>query len=327
VAHPCPYYDDSYAVNSASMGPWGDAIMYELLPFVEQQFRGIGEGWARFCYGGSTGGWESLAAQTFYPTEFNGCFAACPDPVDFRAYTTMNIYEDQNAYYYEGQFKQDLMRPINRDFTGNIKCTVKDANQYERVLGSLGRSCGAAAVASCLAAFLTEIYLCNVCSCHRNVETQRTRVDQWDIWAAVFSPQDPATGYPKPLYDKVTGVIDASVAEHWREHFDLSYILRRDWNTGLGDKVKGKLFIYCGTMDNYYLNNAVYLLEDNLKAVADPDDFVVDYGDRAEHCWNGAHNLSNAISRLRYNTLYLPRMLERMENHSPPGADLTSWRY
>ena len=59
--------DDSYAVNSESMGPWGDAIMYELLPYIESTFRGIGEGWARFCYGGSTGGWESLAVQLKYP--------------------------------------------------------------------------------------------------------------------------------------------------------------------------------------------------------------------------------------------------------------------
>ena len=53
------------------MGPWGDAIMHELLPFIEAKFRGIGEGWARFCYGGSTGGWESLAVQLMYPDDFN----------------------------------------------------------------------------------------------------------------------------------------------------------------------------------------------------------------------------------------------------------------
>ena len=213
IAHPCPYYDDSYAVNSAAMGPWGDAIMYDLLPHIEATFRGIGAGWARFCYGGSTGGWESLAAQLFYPEEFAGCFAACPDPVDFQAFTTMDIYADSNAYYYDGAFKTDLQRPINRDYTGNIKCTVRDANTYERVLGSLGRSC-----------------------------------DQWDIWQAVFGPQDPETGYPQPLYDKETGAIDRSVAEYWRENYDLSHILRRDWEGGLREKVAGKLHIYCGTM-------------------------------------------------------------------------------
>ncbi|MGH7596635.1 MAG: alpha/beta hydrolase-fold protein, partial [bacterium] len=87
IQHANPYYDDSYAVNSANLGPYGDAITHELIPFIEKQFRGIGQGWARFLYGGSTGGWEALAAQIFYPDEYNGCWAACPDPIDFRAYT------------------------------------------------------------------------------------------------------------------------------------------------------------------------------------------------------------------------------------------------
>ena len=95
-------YDDSYAVNSANLGPYGDAIETELIPAIEKQFRGIGQGWARFAYGGSTGGWESLAVQGFYPDHYNGVFVACPDPVDFRAYTTINIYSDPNAFYMLG---------------------------------------------------------------------------------------------------------------------------------------------------------------------------------------------------------------------------------
>ncbi|MEM9760780.1 MAG: alpha/beta hydrolase-fold protein, partial [Pseudomonadota bacterium] len=106
IQHPTPYFDDSYAVNSANMGPYGDAITYELLPYIEEQFRGIGEGWARFLYGGSTGGWIALAVQTFYPDEYNGAFAACPDPIDFRAYALVNIYEDENAYFLEGDWKR-----------------------------------------------------------------------------------------------------------------------------------------------------------------------------------------------------------------------------
>ena len=67
IQHPTPFYDDSYAVNSANAGPWGDAIVKELLPYLEKKYRGIGQGWARFMYGGSTGGWEAMAAQVFYP--------------------------------------------------------------------------------------------------------------------------------------------------------------------------------------------------------------------------------------------------------------------
>ena len=290
VQHATPYYDDSYAVNSASMGPWGDAIMKELLPEIESKFRGIGEGWARFTYGGSTGGWEALAVQMFYPDDFNGCFAACPDPIDFRAYCLVDIYKDKNAYWYESDFKK-LPRPAHRNYLGQIQNTTQETNHYELALGTHSRS-----------------------------------GQQWDIWEAVYSPQG-EDGYPKRIFDKETGVIDKSVAEYWKENFDLRYILERDWKT-LGPKLEGKIHIYCGDMDNYYLNNAVYLMDDFLKKTQSP--FYkgeVDYGDRAEHCWNGDQNNPNYISRLRYNTMYLPKILKRISESAPKGADLKSWRY
>ncbi len=150
--------------------------------------------------------------------------------------------------------------------------------------------------------------------------------DQFDIWEAVYSPMGD-DGYPERLWDKYTGEIDHEVAEYWKENYDLRYILERDWAT-LGPKLEGKLHIYVGDMDNYYLNNAVYLMEDFLEATTEPYyGGVVDYGDRAEHCWNGDHDHGNHISRLRYNTFYVPKILERIEASAPPGADLTSWRY
>ncbi|NIN72528.1 MAG: hypothetical protein GTO46_11540 [Gemmatimonadetes bacterium] len=290
VQHANPYYDDSYAVNSANLGPYGDAITYELIPYIEEQFRGIGEGWARFLYGGSTGGWEALAVQVFYPDEYNGTFAACPDPIDFRAYTLVNIYEDENAYYVDGQFKR-VERPGHRNWLGEVDRTLRDFNHLELVLGTKSRS-----------------------------------GDQFDIWEAVYSPMGD-DGYPRRIWDKYTGEIDHEVAEYWRENYDLRYIMERDWAT-LGPKLEGKIHIYCGDMDNYYLNNAVYLTEEFLESTTDPYyDGEVDYGDRAEHCWNGDHENPNHISRLRYNTMYLPKILKRIEAAAPPGADLTSWRY
>ena len=53
----------------------------------------------------------------------------------------------------------------------------------------------------------------------------------------------------------------------------------------------------------------------------------VDYGDRAEHCWNGDHTRPNAISRLRYNQMFIKKAVERMEKTAPSDADLNSWRY
>jgi hypothetical protein len=290
VQHANPYYDDSYAVNSANLGPYGDAITYELIPHIEERFRGIGEGWARFLYGGSTGGWEAMAVQVFYPDEYNGAFVACPDPIDFREYVLVDIYEDENAYYTEGPFKR-VERPGHRDWLGVVDRSVKDFNHLELVLGTRSRS-----------------------------------GDQFDIWEAVYSPMGP-DGYPQRLWDKYSGEIDHEVAEYWRENYDIRHIMERDWAT-LGPKLEGKLFIYVGDMDNYYLNNAVYLTEEFLESTTNPYyNGVVDYGDRAEHCWNGDHENGNHISRLRYNTMYVPKILKRIEKSAPPGADLSSWRY
>src|SRR6202043_214203 len=96
--HPTVYFDDSYAVNSANNGPYGDAIMNELIPYVESHFRIIKKPYARVLTGGSTGGWESLALQLFHPDFFGGTWTLCPDPVDFRRYQLVDIYKDENAF-------------------------------------------------------------------------------------------------------------------------------------------------------------------------------------------------------------------------------------
>jgi hypothetical protein len=134
-------------------------------------------------------------------------------------------------------------------------------------------------------------------------------------------------GYPKPIWDKLTGEIDHEVAEYWRENYDLRYILERDW-AKIGSKLEGKISVYCGDMDNYYLNNAVYLMEEFLESTTDPYyNGEVDYGDRAEHCWNGDHTRPNATSRLRYNQMFIERAVERMSQSAPEGSDLSSWKY
>jgi len=277
IQHPNPFYDDSYAVNSANLGPYGDAITHELIPFIEKEFQGLGKPWARFLYGGSTGGWEALAAQVL-------------DPIDFRAYLLLDIYSDANAYFVEGPFRR-VERPSRRDWLGKVSVTMRDDGLWELALGTKNRS-----------------------------------GQQLDIWEAVFSPVA-SDGYPQRLWDRRTGVINPEVAAYWRENYDLRHILERDWKD-LGPRLVGKIHILTGDMDNYYLNNAVYLTEEFLESTTDPYYAgVVDYGDRAEHCWNGDHDNPNHISRLRYNTMYLPRILERIESAAPEGADLTSWRY
>ena len=290
IQHANPYYDDSYAVNSANLGPYGDAIETELIPAIEKQFRAIGEGWARFTYGGSTGGWEALAVQIFYPDHYNGAFGACPDPVDFHAFTLIDLYNDKNAFYAEGAHKR-VAQPAIRDYLGHTAMTLEENNAYELALGSKGRS-----------------------------------GEQFDIWQAVYSPVG-ADGYPKPIFDKRTGAIDHEVALYWRDHYDLRAILEKNWST-LGPKLQGKLHLYCGSADTYFLNDAVYGMEEFLKTTANPPyDGEVKYGDRAEHCWNGDPVRPNYLSRLHYNTIYLDKILERIAKTAPAGADLSSWRY
>ncbi|UQA62779.1 hypothetical protein [Polyangium aurulentum] len=290
IQHANPYYDDSYAVNSQNVGPYGDAIVRELLPHIEREFRGIGEGWARGMYGGSTGGWEAMAAQVFYPDDFNGAVANCPDPIDFRSYQGVNMYEDRNAFFTEGPLRR-TPRAASRDRFGRTTSTFEQDNRMELVLGEHSRS-----------------------------------GEQFDIWEAVFSPVGP-DGYPKRVYDKRTGDIDPAVVAYWRDHYDLSHILARDWAT-LGPKLAGKLWVNVGNLDTFFLDSAVRLAEERLQTLKDPTpDIRFQYGAYDGHCWSGDAQHPNFESRLTYHARFIPLLVERFKKTAPKGADTKSWDY
>ena len=286
-----PYYDDSYDVDSANVGPYGSAINEELIPAIEQKYRGIGQGWARATFGGSTGGWEALATQVFYPDMYNGTYAACPDPVDFHAYQNINLYDDANAFVRKGDFAE-VATAADRKPDGTIIATAGGEFAYEDVLGTHGRS-----------------------------------TEQWDIWQAVFSPAG-ADGYPAQIIDPLTGEIDKKVLAYWHEHYDLTAILKRDWPT-LGPKLEGKLHLTVGDGDTYFLNNAVHLLQTQLDATRNPhSDATFQYGPGMPHCYTGGpaeytmqQNNANWAQRV------LPLMVDHMLATAPKGADTTSWRY
>jgi hypothetical protein len=289
IQHPTPYFDDSYAVNSESQGPYGDAITRELIPYVEKKFRAIGQGWARTVYGGSTGGWEALASQVFYPDYYNGAWVFCPDVVDFRAYGTTNIYGDSNAYFVDGFFGR-VPRPEMREPDGLLLATMESANHYELVLGTHGRS-----------------------------------GEQFDIWQATFSPIGD-DGYPRPIFNKLTGDIDHDVAKYWREHYDLSAIMQRDWKT-LGPKLAGKMHFYVGESDTWYLDRAVHLLHDYLETTTNPYyRGTFDFGVREPHCYAGASD-SSGPAKYTIPQRFLPAMVQHMEQTAPKDADLSSWKY
>ncbi|MGO9257291.1 MAG: alpha/beta hydrolase-fold protein [Bryobacteraceae bacterium] len=289
-----PFYDDSYAVNSANLGPYGDALTQELYPYVEKQFRGIGQGWARAVYGGSTGGWRTLALQVLYPDFYNGAWVFCPDPIDFHAYSLVDLYDDKNGFYAASQWKK-VPIPMEREPDGKVLSVMEDAIRFELVLGTKGRS-----------------------------------AEQFDIWQAVYSPVG-ADGYPAPILDPRTGTIDHQVAGYWKQHYDLVNILQRDWKT-LGPKLVGKLHFAVGTGDNYYLNLAVKRAEKFLESTKEPGKGPYyggsfDYGPGMPHGYTGDPTLPMSVSSRTVNQRLMPVMMEFMLKVAPEGADVKSWRY
>jgi hypothetical protein len=268
---PSPFFLDGYGVNSANNGPYGDALTRELIPYVEKQFRAIGSPYARLLEGASTGGWESLALQVQHPDFFGGAWIYNPDPIDFRRYLLVNIYEDENAFMAPGRSWTLPERPMRRTVEGQVNLTIRQVSQFEAVLGSKGRS-----------------------------------GYQLNAWEAVYGPVG-NDGYPKPLWDKRTGKIDRTVALYMREHgYDLRHYTEKNWAM-LGSRLNGKLHFIAGDMDNFYLNLAVYLFEDFTRKTTNPlSDATFEYGRPMKgHSWhskNFADMLREMAEQVKRNT-------------------------
>ena len=280
--HPTPYFDDSYAVNSANDGPYGDALLKELVPYLEQHFRMSRQPYERVLTGGSTGGWESLALQLYHPKFFGGTWTFYPDPIDFSRYQLVNIYMDDNAFLVPGFEPPVPERPLERNVEGQVTFTNREMSLMEEVLGTHGRS-----------------------------------GQQLDAWEAVYGPVG-EDGYPQPLWNKLTGDIDHSVADYMRDHnYDLRYYLQQNWPK-IGPDLAGKIHIYVGDMDNYYLNLAVYQMEDFLKSTKDPYyGGSVIYGRPMKgHGWSPMDDAQ-----------LVRTMAEYIVKHAPKGADTAAWHY
>lgn len=260
--HPAPYFDDSYAVNSVNVGPYGDAIMQELIPEIAKRYRVINEPWARWLHGGSTGGWEALALQIFHPDFFGATWAYCPDPVTFTDVEGINIYKDANAFYKQVTPWHRTPTINSREINGEVRQTSQQRNWMELVNGTRGRS-----------------------------------GHQLDIWSAVFGPLGD-DGYFKPVFDKKTGAVDHRVAQYWKENFDLLYHLQRNWST-LGPKLVDKLHIYMGDMDTYQLDRATRELQAWMKTTQSPhyEGYFL-WGDGKPHCWQGPLSQSERLREM-----------------------------
>ncbi len=258
-----PFFPDGYNVNSANSGPYGDAITQELIPYVEHHFRAIGKPYARVVEGASTGGWGSLVLQLHHPDMFGGAWIYYPDPIDFRRYQMVNIYDDENAFKAPGSAWITGERPMRRNDDGQVTWTTRELSKFEEVLGTKGRS-----------------------------------GYQFEGWEAYYGPVG-EDGYPRPVWDKLTGKIDHEVALYMRDHgYDLRYYAEKNWST-IGPLVAGKIHFMCGDMDNFYLNLAVYLFEGFAKQTSNPlSDFTFEYGRPMKGHWWHPQNWADVLKAM-----------------------------
>jgi hypothetical protein len=221
--------------DSDNNGPYGKALIEELIPYIEGKFRGLGAPRDRFVTGHSSGGWSSLWLQVTYPDFFGGVWSTAPDPVDFRDFQRVNIYDPKHNLFTD---QKGEARPLARK-GDKVLMRYKPFSDMEVVMGRGG---------------------------------------QLFSFEAVFSPRG-KDGKPMPLWDRNTGAIDPAVAKAW-QRYDIRMILERDWKT-LAPKLAGKLHVYMGAEDTFYLEGATKLLQQSLKQMG--SDAVVEIFPGRDH--------------------------------------------
>ncbi len=244
-------FGDSYQMDSDNSGPYGYSLIHELIPFVEKSYRGTDSMTTRFVDGCSTGGWVSLGLQLYYPDVFNGVYSYSPDAIDFENYQLVNIYKETNVYTNEFGY----LRPIMRDVNGEPLLSIKDFIGYENVFGS------------------SNTYL--------------NSGGQFSAHTALYSPKG-INGLPQPMFDPETGTIDSLVAKSW-EKYDFKKYAEKNW-AELGPKLQGKIYIWMGDMDDFYLNTGTRGFDDFISASSEPkSDAVIEFSPMEGHCWQYSH--------------------------------------
>ncbi len=189
----------------------------------------------RHVTGISSGGWSSLWLAVTYPEAFAACWSHVPDPVDFRDFQRIDLYAPSANMYVDAQGSR---RPLARN-GGKTMLWYDDFCRMERVLGRGG---------------------------------------QISSFEAVFSPRG-ADGQPRPLFDRGTGAVDAETARAW-EPYDIRLVLERGWrgaegSRGLRERLAGKLHVYAGAEDNFYLDGAARLLQASLTQLGSDAEVVI----------------------------------------------------
>ncbi|MEM1003236.1 MAG: alpha/beta hydrolase-fold protein [Bacteroidota bacterium] len=239
-------FGDSYQMDSDNSGPYGASLITELITHIESQYRGTDSPTTRFVDGCSTGGWVSLGLQLYYPDTFNGVFSYSPDAIEFENYQLINIYKDENAF--ENEF--GYARPVMRSTLGEPMLSLKEFIQYENVLG------------------YSNSYI--------------DSGGQFSAHNALYSPKG-TDGNPAKLFDPVTGDIDPAVAEHWKK-YDFKIYAKENW-AELGPKIQGKIYVWMGDMDHFYLNMATRSFADFLETTENPkSDADIEFSAMEGHC-------------------------------------------
>ncbi|CAN5157786.1 alpha/beta hydrolase-fold protein [soil metagenome] len=218
ILDPSCYWGHHVFADSANNGPRGQALIEELIPYIEKNFRAEAVPGARYVTGHSSGGWSSLWLQTHYPDYFGGVWSTAPDPVDFRDFQQIDLYSPAaNMFVDEGSRPRPLARQRNIP-----SVFYKPFSDMEVVMGHGG---------------------------------------QLQSFEAVFGAKG-SDGTPVKLWDRKTGRVDPEVAKSW-EPYDIRLQLERNWAT-VGPKLAGKIHVYMGGDDTFYLEGATKLLKESL---------------------------------------------------------------
>ena len=235
-----------YHVDSDNKGPFGYSLINEFIPYIENLYRGTDSPVTRFTDGCSTGGWGSLALQLFYPETFNGVFSYSPDPVSYKQFFTLNMYKDKNLFYNEFGYQ----RPVVRTRIDNAIVSMKDWTKLENVLGYSGTY----------------------------IDSDRNL----GVLSTIFGPKG-TDGKPIPLFDSQTGIIDPQAVASW-SRYDLANYVKDNWAT-IGSKLQGKIYIWAGTQDPYFLNNGVRGFAENISELGNPkSEARIEFSPNGGHC-------------------------------------------
>jgi S-formylglutathione hydrolase FrmB len=203
--------------DGVNNGPWGTALTTELIPYLESHYRMDARVSGRFLQGHSSGGWATLWLQTAYPKIFGGTWSTSPDPSDFHAFSTVDLYAaNANMYHRTDGSSQPIVR-----MHGTVLTTMEQLAHMEAVLGDYGGQ---------LASF------------------------EW-----VFSPRGP-DGRPLQMFNRTTGAVDPKVIKYWGDHYDIAHRVETNW-TVLAPDLRGKIHLFVGTDDTFYLDGAAHRLQ------------------------------------------------------------------